>query len=78
MRRTCIATLLIACLALAPAWAQQALVVKPLAERRVADLPEPHSGPRFQCFEPNLRVICLTSFVVLAANNKGVIVFSRL
>ncbi len=39
MRRTCIAMLLIACLAFAPAWAQQALIVKPLAERRVADLP---------------------------------------
>ncbi len=38
-RRIRIATLLAACVSLCPAWAQQALVVKPLAERRVADLP---------------------------------------
>ena len=39
IRRIRIATLLVACVALLPAWAQQALVIKPLAERRVADLP---------------------------------------
>jgi hypothetical protein len=38
-RRIRIATLLAACVSLFPAWAQQALVVKSLAERRVADLP---------------------------------------
>ena len=39
IRRICIAALLAACLPLAPAFAQQALVIKPLAERRVAELP---------------------------------------
>ncbi len=39
IRRICVTALLLACVSPAPAWAQQALAVKPLAERRVADLP---------------------------------------
>ena len=37
--RICATALLAACVSLTPALAQQALVVKPLAERRVAELP---------------------------------------
>ncbi len=37
--RVCVTALLAACVSWAPAWAQPALVIKPLAERRVADLP---------------------------------------
>jgi len=39
IHRICAGAVLAACLALAPALAQQALVIKPLAERRVAELP---------------------------------------
>ena len=37
--RTCMLALAVACVSSTPAWAQQALLVKPLAERRVAELP---------------------------------------
>ena len=46
--RVRVTALLAACVSWTPAWAQPALVIKPLAERRVAELPP---GDLFWCIE---------------------------
>jgi mannose-6-phosphate isomerase-like protein (cupin superfamily) len=71
IRRICAGALLAASLSLAPAFAQQALLVKPLAERRVAELPAGDLFWRIETVGTRAQADALTGSTSLVAEAAG-------
>ena len=71
LRRIGATTLVAACMLLAPAFAQQALVVKPLAERRVAELPPGDLFWRIETVDTRAKADALAGPTSLVAESAG-------